>query len=572
MSHKRCAEASIDVVAPKRNYLYETARRLGSGAAWNIHKQDSCSPVTYGMYFRDIELLEQMKSGHLTDFIITTYEGTESISVHLSIMCAASSYFRLIPGIQMQEAATRSMNLPPGISLCAMKALLEFIYVGQPLEFLFLADVREVWLLAEMYDIDVALDWLSTHELTTQNSLAALAFALVPVLGSSFVEKLVATIKGFFSSNSLNFDTLKIDHVTSDVFHTAVQMFLAPGVENKTEISQWKIRDALQLTSNWLKAGGDFTAAKDIVISLPLWTLSTSQLRNLVNDTCLLKCVQLVPIYEKKLEMFREISRQYQVRRSIKLPNFQRIGQMAVHNGEKVAVIDKHWGRVLVVDLGSGEVVNEHLCMNPSSVAFSQDGMLYVSDLQDNKILVFSGDRLVKTIGSRGTEEGKFNCPTSIAITKQGELLVADTMNERVQIFDCNGTFKRCLKYEFNTHRYLRPSCVTVSENGKVLLLYVNSPIMDEHDMTNDITSRYLHDSRYTMDLVALGGDDMLFAMDSKRNAYTSPRTFKTHPEWTPIQALQESACHAMTIDSRGRLFVLTRDGSCNYFCQMLEC
>ena len=62
----------------------------------------------------------------------------------------------------------------------------------------------------------------------------------------------------------------------------------------------------------------------------------------------------------------------------------------------------------------------------------------------------FDSSRLdfVKAIGSKGQENGCFNCPEGVALSSHGLIFVADSLNHRVQVFDNAGTFLR----SFGTH------------------------------------------------------------------------------------------------------------------------
>jgi sugar lactone lactonase YvrE len=71
-------------------------------------------------------------------------------------------------------------------------------------------------------------------------------------------------------------------------------------------------------------------------------------------------------------------------------------------------------------------------------------GRIIAVDPKAHKVLMFSPEgKLVKTIGERGEEDGKFNFPVAIAQNHKGEIIVGDSMNARIQIFDSEGKFLR---------------------------------------------------------------------------------------------------------------------------------
>ena len=80
----------------------------------------------------------------------------------------------------------------------------------------------------------------------------------------------------------------------------------------------------------------------------------------------------------------------------------------------------------------------------PSDAAVdAQRKLLYVADSKGHRVQVFSlaDGKLLRTIGERGNDLGKFNFPSSIAIGKDGRVYVVDALNFRYQVFDAEGTF-----------------------------------------------------------------------------------------------------------------------------------
>lgn len=80
----------------------------------------------------------------------------------------------------------------------------------------------------------------------------------------------------------------------------------------------------------------------------------------------------------------------------------------------------------------------------PSDAAVdSQRHLLYVTDSKGHRVQVFSlpEGKLLRTIGERGSEPGKFNYPSSVAVGKDGKVYVVDALNFRYQVFDAEGKF-----------------------------------------------------------------------------------------------------------------------------------
>lgn len=104
----------------------------------------------------------------------------------------------------------------------------------------------------------------------------------------------------------------------------------------------------------------------------------------------------------------------------------------------------------------SGPGVGEFpLFDRPQHVAYAPDGRIYVSDTDNNRIVVFSGGgRFLYEFGEHGIakplpggvnnwEEGRFNFPLGIDVDGNGDVYVADFRNDQIQVFDSEGEFIR---------------------------------------------------------------------------------------------------------------------------------
>ncbi len=87
----------------------------------------------------------------------------------------------------------------------------------------------------------------------------------------------------------------------------------------------------------------------------------------------------------------------------------------------------------------------------PNSVAFDQEGKIYVTDTGNNRVCVFNKEgRFLFSFGKLGSAKpppgmkitwkpGEFNYPYGIGVSKDGKIYVADTLNWRVQVFSPSG-------------------------------------------------------------------------------------------------------------------------------------
>ena len=79
---------------------------------------------------------------------------------------------------------------------------------------------------------------------------------------------------------------------------------------------------------------------------------------------------------------------------------------------------------------------------DPTDVAVSASGNVYVADRQEHRIQKFDANGVFVTKwGSHGSGDGQFLSPTAITVDASGNVYVADYNNHRIQKFDANGTF-----------------------------------------------------------------------------------------------------------------------------------
>ncbi len=88
-----------------------------------------------------------------------------------------------------------------------------------------------------------------------------------------------------------------------------------------------------------------------------------------------------------------------------------------------------------------------HNFADPSAVAVSDSGNIFVLDGVNNKIKVFNhGGEYLTSYGKGGAGEGEFNQPLGIKVDSSGNIYVADSGNHRVVILDPEGKFKAQIK------------------------------------------------------------------------------------------------------------------------------
>jgi NHL repeat len=162
---------------------------------------------------------------------------------------------------------------------------------------------------------------------------------------------------------------------------------------------------------------------------------------------------------------------------------------------------------------------------NPTDVAVAANGDIYVVDGYGSQ-LVHRFDKnfkLIKTIGGRGKEHGKFNTCHGVwvnTLKNEPALYIADRHNDRVEVYSMELEYKR-------TVGNVRNPCCFYQYNGQLYIpdLYARVTILDEHDK-----------------VVAHLGDGKELR-DKKEDPGKHPQAF-----FTP---------HALTVDSRGDMYVI---------------
>lgn len=86
--------------------------------------------------------------------------------------------------------------------------------------------------------------------------------------------------------------------------------------------------------------------------------------------------------------------------------------------------------------------IQGHFPFDPMGIAVAENGLIYVSEKGNARILVFGpSGKLVSHWGHYGHKEGEFTEPCGVAVGPGGVVYVADTTNNRIQKFSTTGSF-----------------------------------------------------------------------------------------------------------------------------------
>lgn len=156
---------------------------------------------------------------------------------------------------------------------------------------------------------------------------------------------------------------------------------------------------------------------------------------------------------------------------------------IAVSKSGELYVADNTAKRVSVFD-SEGNFLRafggRDLLHRPSGVAVSPDGRLaYVVDTggvdnQDHHMYIFDAQtgEHIKTVGTRGKDEGNFNLPLQATTGPDGTVYVTDSGNFRVEAFTPNGEFK----YTFGSvgrkvGNFARPKGIATDAEGNIYVV-----------------------------------------------------------------------------------------------------
>jgi DNA-binding beta-propeller fold protein YncE len=104
----------------------------------------------------------------------------------------------------------------------------------------------------------------------------------------------------------------------------------------------------------------------------------------------------------------------------------------------RIHVLDKRTGATLFTFANAGSKDGE--LYQPTNLALSGDGHLYVTDTGNFRVQVFTLDgKFVRVIGGVGTGLGQFARPKGVAVDRVGRLYVVDAAFENIQVFDADG-------------------------------------------------------------------------------------------------------------------------------------
>ncbi|NJN79714.1 MAG: 6-bladed beta-propeller [Anaerolineales bacterium] len=161
---------------------------------------------------------------------------------------------------------------------------------------------------------------------------------------------------------------------------------------------------------------------------------------------------------------------------------------LAFANDGTLYVADSRNHRVLHLDIqgnilhewgtyadGVSVTVGNGTFNEPWGIAVGPDGSVYVTDTWNHRVQKFSADgRFIKTWGvfGQGETPESFYGPRGLAVDAEGRVYVTDTGNKRIVVFDANGNFiTQFGGAGFDPGLFDEPVGITVDKNGTVYVV-----------------------------------------------------------------------------------------------------
>lgn len=115
---------------------------------------------------------------------------------------------------------------------------------------------------------------------------------------------------------------------------------------------------------------------------------------------------------------------------------------------------------------------NDHLLKNPIDLAAGNDGTIYVTDTDHNRIQVFTPAGEFKyQFGKQGNKEGELDYPAGIVVDSKENVYVAEVLNQRISVFDSQGKFLRFLTSREQNPVVRSPTAIAIDSEDRIYVI-----------------------------------------------------------------------------------------------------
>ena len=138
-------------------------------------------------------------------------------------------------------------------------------------------------------------------------------------------------------------------------------------------------------------------------------------------------------------------------------------------------------GRLRVRDKEGNEMIEstiqktiDSLYLNPADISIGLNDQIVVLDWSQDfrRVVILNKEgELIKSFGSRGSEDGQFYEPYGVDVDEEGRIIVADTCNHRIQVFDNDGSFLCSFGSKGSSDgQFHEPNSVVVDRDGNIVI------------------------------------------------------------------------------------------------------
>jgi sugar lactone lactonase YvrE len=155
-------------------------------------------------------------------------------------------------------------------------------------------------------------------------------------------------------------------------------------------------------------------------------------------------------------------------------------GKFALSPFGDILIKDRETPRIHTFDFNGRELgpfipvgeEKEKLIDSPTAIAIAEDGTIFISDTEKNRIARYSFKKHYETsFGRFGSRIGEFNHPLDITMGRDADLYVADTQNHRIQVFRQNGKpLRRFGEKGRGRGQFIFPSIIAADRTGKIVV------------------------------------------------------------------------------------------------------
>lgn len=114
----------------------------------------------------------------------------------------------------------------------------------------------------------------------------------------------------------------------------------------------------------------------------------------------------------------------------------------------------------------------DRLLVNPIDLAIGNDGTIYVTDSDNNRIQAFAPSGEFKfQFGKLGKKEGELSYPVGIVTDSKQNLYIVEALNQRISVFDPQGKFLKFLTMSDKNSPVKSPTAIAIDSNDQLYVI-----------------------------------------------------------------------------------------------------